>query len=61
MEGNTNEKVHEREFDIPDNSLIIMVGVAGSGKSSLARRLACNDEEMIVSTDTIREERVRKN
>ena len=61
MEGNTNEKVRERDFDIPDNSLIIMVGVAGSGKSSLARRLACNDEKMIVSTDTIREERVRKN
>jgi predicted kinase len=44
------------EFDLPSNALVIMVGVQGSGKTTLARRIA-KENTLIVSTDDIHEEK----
>ena len=43
------------KFHIPEDSLVILVGVAGSGKSYLAKKLAKDDNE-IISSDEIRKE-----
>lgn len=40
---------------IPEDSLVIMVGIPGSGKSTLAKKIV-KDESQIVSTDKIRGE-----
>ena len=48
MEKENNKK-------IPDDSLVIMVGIPGSGKSTLAKEIAYDVNE-IVSTDKIRGE-----
>ena len=42
--------------NIPNNSLIILVGVPGSGKSTLAEKISFGDKKMIVSSDDIRAE-----
>ena len=42
-------------FNIPSNALVIMVGVACSGKSTLANK-AFGKDSVIVSTDECRKE-----
>ena len=52
----------KNKFDIQKNSLVLMVGVAGSGKSQMADNLAHMvmgddyDESAVVSSDAIRKE-----
>ncbi len=42
-------------INIPDNSLIILVGIAGAGKSTFAKETFGNDERaVIISSDDIR-------
>ena len=43
------------EIKIPEDSLVIMVGIPGSGKSTIAKKIA-NNETQIISTDKIRGE-----
>lgn len=52
--GKMNNITNE-EFDLPKNALIVMVGVQGTGKSTLAKRVA-KENTIIVSTDDIHEE-----
>lgn len=49
MKDTDNEKI------IPNDALVIMVGIPGSGKSTLAKKIA-KDENEIISTDEIRGE-----
>jgi Predicted kinase len=47
--------MEKEKFDIPENSLVIVMGAPGSGKSTLCEKLS-NDERIVVSVDSIREE-----
>lgn len=42
-------------YKIPDNAVVLMVGVAGSGKSTIAKKIAQNNS-LIVSSDECRKE-----
>lgn len=46
----------KNKINIPNDSLMILVGVPGSGKSTLAEKIASGDKKMIVSSDDIRNE-----
>ena len=43
-------------MNIPNDALVMMVGIPGSGKSTMAKKLAGDDKESIISIDAIREE-----
>lgn len=43
------------DFKIPNNAVVLLVGVAGSGKSTIARK-AFGDKALIVSSDECRKE-----
>ena len=43
-------------FDIPDDALIMLIGIAASGKSSIAKSIAKRYDSKIIVSDDIREE-----